>query len=145
MTELLETYIENREMVQPHHANTVGNTHGGNVMKFMDEVGAMASMRFAGETCVTARVEGIDFEQPIHVGDTAFLTAYVYDAGRTSVNVRVTVYREDIRTGERELTTDSRFIYVAIDDDGKPTPVPELTVGSDRGEELREAALSAGT
>jgi len=141
MPNLMETYIQNRELVQPNHTNMLGKTHGGNVMKWMDEVGAMAAMRFSGETCVTARVERMDFELPIRVGDSALLTAYVYDAGKTSVRTRVTAEREDLRTGHSEKTTESRFVYVAIDEDERPTPVPELTVSSERGEALREQAL----
>ncbi|WP_254862942.1 acyl-CoA thioesterase [Halovivax gelatinilyticus] len=142
MTSLMETYIENRELVQPNHTNMLGKTHGGNVMKWMDEVGAMSAMRFAGETCVTARVDSMNFERPIRVGDSALVTAYVYDAGTTSVKTRVTVEREDLRTGESEFTTESYFVYVAIDEDETPTPVPEFDVETERGEELRERALS---
>ncbi|MFC4245806.1 acyl-CoA thioesterase [Natribaculum luteum] len=141
MTDLMETFIENREMVQPNHANMLETAHGGNVMKWMDEVGAMSAMRFSGETCVTAWVNQMSFERPIPVGDTAFITAYVYDAGETSIKVRLRVYRENLRTGEQEKTTESYFAFVAIDDDGSPTPVPELTVSSAEGERLRREAL----
>ncbi len=142
MADLLETVVENREMVQPHHANMLDVTHGGNVMKWMDEVGAMAAMRFAGETCVTARVDRMDFERPIPVGDTAFITAYVYDVGTSSVKVRIVTEREDLRTHEREKTTESYFVYVAIDEDEAPTTVPELTVDTEEGDRLRKKALA---
>ncbi|MHC3437064.1 acyl-CoA thioesterase [Natrialbaceae archaeon A-gly3] len=141
MTNLMETYIENREMVQPNHTNMLGTTHGGTVMKWMDEIGAMSAMRFSGETCVTAWVNQMNFERPIHLGDTAFITSYVYDSGATSAKVRLRVYREDLRSGEQELTTESYFVFVAIDEDHEPTPVPELTVSSERGEQLRQEAL----
>ncbi|ELY61907.1 acyl-CoA thioesterase [Natronolimnohabitans innermongolicus] len=141
MTDLMETLVENREMVQPNHANMLETAHGGNVMKWMDEVGAMSAMLFSGETCVTARVNRMNFQRPIHVGDTAYITAYVYDAGASSVKVRLITEREDLRTRERERTTESYFVYVAIDDENQPTSVPELTVGSETGEELRQAAL----
>ena len=142
MTDLLDTYIQNREMVQPNHANSLDTAHGGNVLKWMDEVGAMSAMRFAGNSCVTARINQVDFERPIQVGDTALIESYVYRAGRTSVRVRLRTYREDLRTGEHEKTTESYFVYVAIDDERTPTPVPELTVGSAKGERLREEALA---
>jgi uncharacterized protein (TIGR00369 family) len=141
MPTLTDTHIENRWMVQPNHANSLGSVHGGNVLKWMDEAGAMAAMRFAGNSCVTAHINRLDFRRPIQVGDTALVEAYVYRAGRTSVSVRLQAYREDLRTGERKPTTESYFVYVAIDDDGEPTPVPDLTVESDRDERLREAAL----
>lgn len=141
MTDLIETLVENREMVQPNHANMLETAHGGNVMKWMDEVGAMAAMLFSGETCVTARVNQMNFQRPIHVGDTAYITAYVYEAGSSSVKVRLITEREDLRTREREQTTESYFVYVAIDDENSPTTVPELTVDSEAGEQLRRAAL----
>ncbi|ELY99005.1 thioesterase superfamily protein [Natrialba chahannaoensis JCM 10990] len=141
MTDLMETLVENREMVQPNHANMLDSAHGGNVMKWMDEVGAMSAMRFSGETCVTARVNQMNFERPISVGDTAYITAYVYDSGKSSVRVRLVTEREDLRTREREKTTESYFVYVAIDENNKPTSVPELTVSTDEGERLRKKAL----
>jgi acyl-CoA hydrolase len=143
MPELMDTYIENREMIQPNHANNLQTTHGGNVLKWMDEVGAMSAMRFAGRDCVTARMEQVNFRRPIPVGDTALLKSYVYDTGETSMRVRVRAFREDPRTAETELTTESHLIYVAIDEDYDPTPVPELTVGSERGDQLRHAALAS--
>ncbi|GAB7118634.1 hypothetical protein JCM9743_10960 [Natrinema sp. JCM 9743] len=76
MPTLLETRIKNRFRVQPNHANNNETLHGGNLMKWLDEVSAMSAMRFAGETCVTARVNELDFERPIRIGDTALVEAY---------------------------------------------------------------------
>jgi acyl-CoA hydrolase len=143
MPTLLDTHIENRFRVQPNHANNNDTLHGGNLMKWLDEIGAMSAMRFAGETCVTARVNELDFKRPIGIGDTALVEAYVYDAGRTSVHVALRAWREEPRTGETEKTTESSFTFVAIDGDGKPVSVPELTVESEEGERLRERALKA--
>ncbi|MEA5388638.1 acyl-CoA thioesterase [Haloarculaceae archaeon H-GB11] len=140
MPTVMDTYIENRQRVQPNHANNYGSAHGGNVMKWMDEIGALSAMRFAGNPCVTAAVDQMDFRRPIPVGDTALIESYVFDAGRTSVKVRLRAAREDPRTGEAEMTTESYFVFVALDD-GSPTAVPELTVETDRGAELRRIAL----
>ena len=142
MPTVLETHILNREIVFPNHTNGYGIAHGGNVMKWMDEIGALSAMRFAGETCVTARMSRVDFHRPIPSGDVALIEAYVYAAGRTSVRVRLRAFREDPLTGEREATTESYAVYVAIDDDRKPTPVPTLTVETEEGEALREKALA---
>ena len=141
MPDLLDTYIENRERVQPTDANNYGTAHGGNVTKWMDEVGAMAAMRFAGQTCVTASIDQIDFERPIPVGETTVIRSYVYEAGRTSVKVRLEAYREDPRSGERQKTTESYFVFVAVDEGGKPQPVPELTTETERAEMLQQKAL----
>jgi acyl-CoA hydrolase len=140
MPALLDTYIENRHRVQPNHANNYETAHGGNVMKWMDEDGAMAAMRFSGESCVTASVDELEFQRPVPVGDTVLVEAYVYDAGRTSARVWIQTYRENPRTGEREQTTESDFVFVAVQD-GQPVEVPDLTVETERGEELRQHAL----
>jgi acyl-CoA hydrolase len=141
MASVSETYIENRERVQPNDTNNYESAHGGNIMHWMDEVGAMCAMRHAGETCVTAHVNDLDFERPVPQGDTCVIEAYAYAVGRSSIRVRLQASREDPRTGERERTTDSHFVFVAIGDDGKPVSVPELTVDSDRCRELKAAAL----
>jgi len=138
------TYVENRDRIQPNQTNNYDTAHGGIVMKLMDEVGAMAAMRFAGEPCVTASVDALDFKRPIPRGDIAVVTAWVFDAGDTSVRVRLTAEREDPLIGECELTSESTFTFVAIDEDGRPVSVPELAVESDRDEELRDEGLAAG-
>jgi acyl-CoA hydrolase len=138
-----ETYIHNRERIQPNQTNNYDTAHGGIVMHLMDEIGAMAAMRFAGETCVTARVEGLDFRRPIPRGDIAAIEAWVYDAGRTSVKVRLRAHCEDPRTGEREQTSGSCFTFVAVDEDGRPVSVPDVVVDTDRDRELREEGLAA--
>ncbi|WP_226482087.1 acyl-CoA thioesterase [Natrinema amylolyticum] len=141
MPTLLETHIENRFRVQPNHANNNNTLHGGNLMKWLDEVSAMSAMRFAGETCVTARVNELDFERPIQIGDTALVEAYVYDSGRTSVHVALRAWREEPRSGETEKTTESTFTFVAIDENGEKVTVPDLSVESEEGRRLRDRVL----
>ncbi len=143
MPTLTDTHIQNRFRVQPNHANNNETLHGGNLMKWLDEVGAMSAMRFAGKTCVTAQVNELDFNRPIGIGDTALVEAYVYAAGTSSVRVRIRAWREEPRTGETEQTTESSFTFVAIDETGRPTSVPDLEVDSDSGERLLERALEA--
>ena len=142
MVELMDTYIEDRNRVQPHHANNLGTAHGGNVLYWMDEVGAMSAMRFAGQYCVTAHIDSVDFQLPLELGDIALIEAYTYGAGRTSVRVRVRAHAEDPLTGDREVTTESYFVFVAIDEDGTPVEVPDLTTGTEEGERLREQAVA---
>lgn len=142
MVDLTDTFIEDRNRIQPNHANNIGTAHGGNVLRWMDEVGAMSAMRFAGEPCVTAHINSVNFEMPIELGDIALIEAYAYAAGRTSVRVRVRAYGEDPLTGKSEVTTESYFVFVAIDEERNPVPVPELTVSTENGERLREQALA---
>jgi acyl-CoA hydrolase len=142
MSSVSETYIENRERVQPDDTNNYDSAHGGNIVKWMDEVGAICAMRHAGETCVTAHIDSLDFERPVPRGDICVIEAYAYDTGRSSIRVRLQAYREDPRTGEVERTADSYFVFVAVDDEGNPVEIPNLTVESDRCRALREQALA---
>ena len=141
MPTVSDTYIENRQRVQPTDTNNHGSAHGGNVVKWMDEVGAMSAMRHAGETCVTARIDGLNFERPVPQGDICVIESFAYAAGRTSVRVRLRAYRESPRTGEREQTTDSHFVFVAVDESGDPVEVPDLRADSERCRRLRSEAL----
>jgi len=141
MASIDDTYIENRQRVQPTHTNNYESAHGGNIVKWMDEVGAMSAMRHAGETCVTAKISSLNFVRPVPQGDTCIIESYAYRSGKTSVRVRIRAYRESPRTGEREQTTDSYFVFVAVDESGKPTAVPDLRVDSDRCRRLKEEAL----
>jgi acyl-CoA hydrolase len=141
MPTVSDTHIVNRERVQPTHANNYNSAHGGIVMKWMDEIGAMSAMRAARESCVTAQMSSVDFERPIPIGDTALVESYAYDTGRTSVRVRINVERENPRTGETEQTTSAYATFVAVED-GKPTPVPELTADNEESKRLREQALA---
>ncbi|WP_232703346.1 acyl-CoA thioesterase [Halobacterium wangiae] len=145
MPSVTDTFIENRVRVQPDDTNNYASAHGGNVVKWMDEVGAMSAMRLAGETCVTARINSLDFERPIPRGDICVIHSYAYATGRSSVRVRLRAFREDPRSGDSEQTTSSYFVFVAVDEEMKPTPVPELTVESERDRRLEQAALAGET
>jgi Acyl-CoA hydrolase len=133
---LESTYIENRALVQPDDTNNHDTAHGGNVAGWMDEVGAMSAMRFAGCDVVTASMRNIDFHAPIPRGDAALIRAFVAAAGRTSMDVALTVHAEDTHTAATTLTSDAMFTYVALDADGEPTAVPELDASSPAAAEL---------
>jgi acyl-CoA hydrolase len=145
MASVSDTYIENRRQVQPNDTNNHDTAHGGNVAKWMDEVGVMSAMRHAGATCVTARIDRLDFERPIPRGDVCVIESYAYATGKTSIRVRLRAFREEPQTGEREQTTESYFVFVAVDEDMRPTPVSDITADSERCRELREAALDGET
>ncbi|MGB9964366.1 acyl-CoA thioesterase [Halobacterium hubeiense] len=143
MPTVSETYVENRVRVQPDDTNNYASAHGGNVVKWMDEVGAMSAMRLAGATCVTARINGLDFERPIPQGDICIIESYAYAAGTSSVRVRLRAFREDPRTGDTEQTTSSHFVFVAVDEEMEPTTVPELAVETERDRRLEQEALAS--
>ncbi|HEX2993017.1 MAG TPA: acyl-CoA thioesterase [Anaerolineales bacterium] len=116
------------QLMHLEHANLLGNVHGGWIMKLMDEAGALACMRHAQRKAVTVAMDSMVFRQPILIGDLVILTAEVTYVGRTSMEVEVQVNAENPVTGERTHTNTAYLVYVALDDEGRPTSVPGLTV-----------------
>ena len=114
------------QLMQPEHANNLGNVHGGWVMKLVDEAGALACMRHAQQRVVTVAVDQMVFRQPIRITDLVTLTAEVSFVGRTSLEAEVQVVAENPITGERTHTNTAYLVYVALDGEGKPVEVPAL-------------------
>src|SRR5919109_4760918 len=114
------------QLMHPEHANLLGNVHGGWIMKLVDEAGALACMRHAQRKVVTVAIDSMVFRQPIRLGDLVILKAEVSYTGRTSMEVTVEVHAENPITGEQTHTNTAYLVYVALDDNGRPTPVPQL-------------------
>lgn len=114
------------ELMIPSYANFGGKIHGGILLSLMDKVAYAAASKHAGNYCVTVSVDGVNFLQPVEVGELVSLLASVNYVGRTSLLVGIKVIAEDVRTGTVKHTNTSYFTMVAKDDAGKPTPVPEL-------------------
>lgn len=141
MTTLAESRTEMTEMLLPNETNNLGRALGGAVLHWMDICAAVSSMRFAGEHCVTASMDHGDFVSPIDLGEVAVVEAYVFNTGRTSIDVTVDVRAEDPTEGDPRLATSSFFTFVAVAEDGRPTEVPELSCPTDAEVELRNQAL----
>src|SRR5574341_336310 len=134
------SHISIAQLMQPEHANNLGNVHGGWIMKLVDEAGALACMRHAQRKVVTVAIDSMVFRQPIKLGDLVILNAEVTYAGRTSIEVEVQVLAENPITGEQTHTNTAYLVYVALDDEGRPTTVPPLL--SETEEEKRKAAAA---
>lgn len=119
------------QLMQPEHANNLGNVHGGWIMKLVDETGALACMRHAQRRVVTVAVDQMIFRHPIRIGDVVTLTAEVSYVGRTSMEAEVQVVAENPITGERTHTNTAYLVYVALDETGKPVPIPPLLPETD--------------
>jgi uncharacterized protein (TIGR00369 family) len=114
------------QLMHPEHANLLGNVHGGWIMKLVDEAGALSCMRHAQRKVVTVAIDSMTFRQPIRIGDLIILNAEVSYVGRTSMEAEVHVIAENPVTGERTYTNTAYLVYVALDDEGRPTTVPAL-------------------
>ena len=132
--------IQLAQFMQPEHANTQGNVHGGWIMKLVDEAGALASTRHAAHRTVTVAMDKMVFRYPIHIGDLVIFNAEVTYAGRSSMEVEVDVIAENPITGEQKHTNSAYLVYVAIDEKGIPTEIPPLVSETPEEKERMERA-----
>jgi uncharacterized protein (TIGR00369 family) len=114
------------ELMIPAYANFGGRVHGGILLSLMDKVAYACAAKHAGRYCVTVSVDGVNFRQPVDVGDLVSLLASVNYVGRTSLVVGIKVIAEDVRDGVVKHTNTSYFTMVAKDDHDQPTEVPPL-------------------
>jgi uncharacterized protein (TIGR00369 family) len=114
------------QLMQPSHANFRGDVHGGWIMKLVDEAGALAAMRHAQCRVVTVAIDQMQFHEPIRIGDLVIMEAEVTYVGRTSMETRVQVVAENPVTGERVHTNTAYLVYVALNENGRPKPIPQL-------------------
>ena len=114
------------EAVLPNDANPLGNMLGGRVMHLIDIAGALAAHRHSNSHVVTASVDYLDFRFPIRVGEWIVLKSSVNHVFRTSMEVGVKVFSENVLTGERKHTSSAYLTFVAIDENRVPHSVPPL-------------------
>jgi uncharacterized protein (TIGR00369 family) len=128
------------QLMQPEHANNLGNVHGGWIMKLVDECGALACMRHAQRRVVTVAVDSMTFRQPIKIGDLVILTAEVTYTGRTSMEAEVHVEAENPVTGVKSHTNNAYLVYVALDDNGQPVSIPPVVAETPEEQQRLDAA-----
>ncbi|MFT3895703.1 MAG: acyl-CoA thioesterase [Anaerolineales bacterium] len=128
------------QLMHPEHANLLGNVHGGWIMKLVDEAGALACMRHAQRKVVTVSMDSMTFRQPIKIGDLIIINAEVTYTGRTSMEAEVQVLAENPVTGDQTHTNTAYLVYVALDDNGRPTPVRPLLPETDEEKQRMEQA-----
>ena len=114
------------ELVLPSHANALGSVFGGMIMSWVDSCAAIAAQRHAGQTVVTAFVDDLWFQAPVRVGEVVQLEARVSAAFRTSVEVEVIVHGEEPTTRRTWPCVKARLTFVALNEQGKPTPIPPI-------------------
>ena len=131
-----ESAIVTTELIQPSAGNHLGNVFGGKVLAMIDLAGAMVAMRHCRKTVVTASMDRVDFKNPIKVGYLAITKARLNAAFSTSVETEVEIFAENPVTGEQCKTCSALVTYVALDEKGKPTPIPPL-VRTSESEEAR--------
>ncbi len=125
-----------RMLASPNDVNFGGKVHGGVVMKWIDQAGYACASAWSESYCVTVYVGGIRFIEPIQVGDLVELDARIIYTGNTSMHVLVTVRSKDIKQGEYRTTTRCNIVFVALDEAGKPKPVPKWVPETEEDKKL---------
>ena len=128
--------VEMRELILPTDTNLLGNLLGGRLLHWVDVAAAMAASRHAQSVVATATIDSVDFNYPVHAGEMIVLRARLTWVGRTSMEVMVEVCSDNYMTGETKFTNKAYLVFVALDENGKPHPVPDLVLETD--EERKE-------
>jgi uncharacterized protein (TIGR00369 family) len=133
-----ESQVVMSMQMNPADANPSGDVHGGTIMKLVDTAAGVCAIRHCRTRVVTVSMDSMSFLHPVYVGDVVTLYASVNDTGNTSLEVGVRVEAENIRTGQKLHTSSAYLVFVALDDQGKPTKVPPLIVETE-AERRRQA------
>jgi uncharacterized protein (TIGR00369 family) len=128
-------------LMSPDMANLSGNVHGGAILRLLDQVAYACASRYSRRYVVTLSVDQVTFLQPIHVGELVSFLASVNHTGKSSMEIGIKVVAEDIRSQVVRHVNSCFFSMVAVDDAGKPTPVPPFTPASDDERRRWDAAL----
>lgn len=128
------------DLVLPADTNYHGTIFGGKVMFLIDKIASIASMRHARKPVVTASSDNLHFVAPVKLGEALVLEAFVTWSHRSSMEVYVKVSSENLYTGERQMTATSFLTFVAVDENGRPTPVPDVIPQTEEEKRLFESA-----
>jgi acyl-CoA hydrolase len=136
-----ESYSEYSELALPNDVNGLGNLLGGKVMHLVDLAGAMAAMRHSRQPVVTASVDHMNFLHPVRIGQWVRLRSAVNRVFRTSMEVGVKVFVEDLIRGEMYHTCSAYLTFVAVDLKGKSMPVQPIIPETEEEKRRYEQAL----
>ena len=128
------------QMMEVTDANVAGNVHGGAIMRLVDTAAALAAITHSGGLALTVAIDEMTFLEPVHIGEVVTLRASVNDVGTTSMECGVRVEALDPLTGAVRHVNSAYLVFVAVDGDGRPRPVPPLIATSDTERRRRDEA-----
>lgn len=135
-----ESITVKTSLVFPPDTNSHGTMFGGKLMAYIDDTAAIAAMRHARRSVVTASSDSLDFLHPIYEGNAVCLEAFVSHTGRTSMEVFVKVTSENMLSGERNVCAVSFLTFVALDENGNPTEIPSVVPQTEEEKQLFDSA-----
>lgn len=129
------------DMVLPSETNPIGNMFGGELLARMDRAASIAARRHSRRIVVTASVNHVAFNKMIPLGSVVTVEAKVSRAFNSSMEVYMDVFIEDRESGERSLSNEAIYTFVAVDETGNPVRVPEIVPETELEKKRFEAAL----
>lgn len=126
---------------EPQDINFGGKVHGGAVMNWIDNAGYASACNWSGAYCVTAYVGGIRFIKPIKIGALVRIETQIIYTGTTSMHISVDVYSKGVTKGEFHKTTHCIMVFVAVDEEGKPTPIKRWKPQSEEEKKFESYAI----
>lgn len=130
------------QMMEVTDANVAGNVHGGVIMRLVDTAAALAAIKHSGGVALTVGIDEMTFLEPVHIGEVVVLKASVNDVGRTSMECGVRVEAQNPLTGVVRHVNSAYLVFVAVDAEGRPRPVPPLLTQTEvQRRRQREAKL----
>ncbi|RSL30877.1 acyl-CoA thioesterase [Salibacterium salarium] len=127
-------------LVLPPDTNHLQTIFGGKVLAYIDEIAALSAMKHSNSIVVSASIDSVDFLSAAKAGDALELEAFVTSTGRTSMEVFVKVYANNLLTGDKQLTTESFLTMVAVDGEGNPIEVPKVKPSTEEEQRLFDTA-----
>ena len=122
-----DSVVEMTELVLPNDVNLLNNLKGGRLMHWIDIAAAMTASRHSNHIVATVSIDSLVFKHPVRLGEMVKLTAKLQSVGNSSMNIKVTVWAENLQSGHVILTNEANLVFVALDDDGRPIRVPRLS------------------
>jgi acyl-CoA thioesterase YciA len=113
-----------RTLAMPADTNANGDIFGGWLLSQMDIAGGVAASKIAKSRTVTVSIDAMNFRKAVYVGDLVSVHANLVRVGRTSMTLHLEAWVVRRKEMQPILVTDGNFTYVAIDEDGKPQPIP---------------------
>ncbi|HIW58056.1 MAG TPA: acyl-CoA thioesterase [Firmicutes bacterium] len=127
MKKVSDSYTEQVQMITQQDLNGYGRLFGGRLMEWIDEVAGIVARRHSNSIVTTAMVDTLNFRGPAYPNDTIVLVGKVTYVGRTSMEVCVRAYKEDIN-GMKRTINKAYLVLVALDENEKPKEVPGLII-----------------
>ena len=135
-----DSMTEQQYIVRPSHINHYGRLFGGQLLKWIDELAGIVATRHANANITTAAIDNLQFKAPAYKGNLVVLQGMVTYVGRSSMEIRVDTYVEDL-DGARKMINRAYIDMVAIDDNGKAIEAPDLLIETEEQKAEHEAAV----